>query len=92
MYNLDNTEKQYAFQFFDYSAEKDTLRHGNPHLIETRKELINLVNDGYNSANFWHTCFLDLAKEIMLVAGLPDDFKEHGTDEAFDLIRSRLSK
>jgi len=89
MFDTKFTEKQYAFQLFDFAAEKGRLKYGDMYFLESRKELIKLVDDQVNSANFWHDKFVDLAKEIMRAAGLPDDFAKHGIAEAFDILRNK---
>jgi hypothetical protein len=92
MLDTKYTEKQYAFQLFDFAAEQQELKHGTPYLIECRAELLKLVNDQANSANFWHARWFDLAKEVMRCAGLPDDFATSGTGEAFEKIRQEIRK
>lgn len=87
MFDTRYTENQYAFQLFDFAAERGTLKHGTVYFHACRKELIKLVTDQVNSANFWHDRWLEMCKEVMCVAGLPDDFVNHGTGEAFDILR-----
>ena len=92
MFNTKYTENQYAFQLLDFAAERNRLKYGDPYFIECRQELLKLVDEQVHSAKFWHNRWLDLCKEIMHVAGLPDDFANHGTDDAFEIIRSKLSE
>jgi len=84
------TEKQYAVQLFDFAAEKGELKHGSMYLIECRKELLKLIDDQVSNANFWHDRWRELCIEVMKTAGLPTDFKEHGTGEAFDILREAM--
>jgi len=90
MLDTKYTEHQYAFELLDFAAEKGRLKFGDPYFIEARKELIELVNSQTNSARFWHDRWLDMCEAVMMLAGLPVDFKEHGTGEAFQLLRDKL--
>lgn len=83
MFDTKYTEKQYAFQLFDFAAEKNELKPGSGYLSECRRELIKLVDEQVNSANFWHDRYIDLAKEVMRCAGLPDTFADYGLNSAF---------
>src|ERR1039458_2940431 len=92
VYDTNYTEKQYAFQLLDFAAEKNELKYGSMYFLESRKELITLVDSQVNSANFWHDRWLDLEKEVMRCAGLPDDFANHGTADAFEILKNREIK
>jgi hypothetical protein len=70
------TESQMAFEY----------------LAEARKELIKLVNEQANSAKFWHDRHHELAKKILILAGLPDDFNDAGTEKAFQVLEEKLKE
>lgn len=56
-------------------------------VVEIRQRFRRLVSET-KADNFWSNQYRDLAKEVMQVAGLPDDFKEHGTTEAFGRLKT----
>lgn len=93
IYDSDYTEKLYVFSLLDYIIQKNIRPdHSSPYYTELRQEIVRSIDERGSSADFWHIVWRQQSEQLMRAAGLPEDFREHGIDEAFEIIEATMNK